>query len=248
MLDQGRAVCASLPSSAVAHWRITGRCLVFTSPGVLVSRAEGSQGGSLFAYKLMNFNPLWWTVEPQEHPWETKKRLRYQIHIILTLKQAPKCCVKVWWVSVFATKARATLGRNSSQIPCNPWAFPCTWSWGAAFLPWGAPGPSLPGLSQVSSSGGSTGRVLTASLHACPYSRPSWEPPGWRRTGDLPLFAVSAESRGLEFPSPPSPPNCPEPHPQPRWSCLCSFAGGPSAWWSLQENRAGVGTEQRGGT
>lgn len=91
MLDQGRAVCASLPSSAVAHWRIAGRCLVFTSPGVLVSRAEGSQGGSLFAYKLMNFNPLWWTVEPQEHPWETKKRLRYQIHIILTLKQAPRC-------------------------------------------------------------------------------------------------------------------------------------------------------------
>ena len=32
-----------------------------------MSRAEGSQGGSLFAYKLMNFNPLWWTVEPQEH-------------------------------------------------------------------------------------------------------------------------------------------------------------------------------------
>lgn len=73
--------------SLAGYW--TG--LVFTSPGVLVLSAEGPQGGSLFAYKLMNFNPLWWTVEPQEHPQETKKKLRYQIHIILTLKQVPKC-------------------------------------------------------------------------------------------------------------------------------------------------------------
>ena len=73
--------------SLAGYW--TG--LVFTSPGVLVLSAEGPQGGSLFAYNLMNFNPLWWTVEPQEHPQETKKKLRYQIHIILTLKQVPKC-------------------------------------------------------------------------------------------------------------------------------------------------------------
>lgn len=77
VLDQGQAVHVSLPSSAAARWGITGGCLVFRSPGGLVSHAEGSQGGSLFAHKLMNFSPLWCLLKPQEHPQETKKRLRY---------------------------------------------------------------------------------------------------------------------------------------------------------------------------
>ena len=89
VLGQGRAARLSRPQPRLAGWLLRG--LVLTSPGVLVSRAEGFQGGSLFAYKLMNFSPLWWTVEPQEHPRETKERSRRQIHIILTLKQAPKC-------------------------------------------------------------------------------------------------------------------------------------------------------------
>lgn len=127
------------------------------------------------------------------------------------------------------TKARATLGRNSSHRSRVILGLcPTHGAGGPPSCPGGLRCLSPPGLSQLSSSGGSTGRVLTASLHACLYSRPSWEPPGWRWTGDLPLFAVSAKSRGLEFPSPPSLPNCPEPHPQPHWSCLCrAFAGGP---------------------
>lgn len=76
MLDQGQAVRVSLPSSAAARWWITGGGPVFRSPGGLVSHAGGSQGGSLFTNKLMNFSPLWCSVKPQEHPQETKKRLR----------------------------------------------------------------------------------------------------------------------------------------------------------------------------
>lgn len=122
---------------------------------------------------------------------------------------------------------------------------------GATFLPWGAPGrlPARP-LSYPPA----VGPQAACSPHPCLFLGPSWEPPGWRQTGDLPLFAVSAESRRLECPSP-FPARASSPASLVlllRSFCRGPVVGaGPSPVESPREQSGSwgdPGTEQRGGT
>ena len=147
--------------------------------------------------------------------------------------------MKVWWVSAPVTKVRATLGSNSSRrFRATPGLSSARGDGGHIPALGGSRASTCQASQQLSPSGGSTGRVLTASLPVLGSFVGAPRVETDRRPSSS---AVSAESRR---------PECPSPFPA-RASSPASLGlllrkgscggGGALPWCSLQENRVEVG-------
>ena len=150
--------------------------------------------------------------------------------------------MKVWWVSARVTKVHATLGSNSSRrFRATPGLSSARGAGGHIPALGGSRASTCQASQQLSSSGGSTGRVLTASLPVLGSFVGAPRVETDRRPSSVCRLCRKQETGvPLALPCPSLIPSLTGPASAQFSQGSCGGGGAPPPW-SLQENRVKVG-------